>query len=250
MPNYLNAIAANQFWTAPESDIFPLPVVAIALGIGRNKMCKIPVKRIMVERRAFYRKSDILNWALAEQARGKDSLLLKLRAENSSIGRAERNRSKFYDYYFSKSNRSHYRPNSVKGETKKDTYYRLRKEWRNSGGIYSQLENCNDNEELKILTSVAWGYRREFIRLREGLPDGIELKRWWFIIDFDKLMEARKNSKKQMVQSQIDYYQNQLDTNDFSNFYNFYDPNFEENEHKLDINKLIAELRTELEELG
>ena len=88
---------ANQFWTAPESDIFPLPVVAVALGIGRNQMCQIPVARIMIENRAYYRKSDILNWAIAEQVNGKDNLLLKIRAENSSIGRYERARSKAID---------------------------------------------------------------------------------------------------------------------------------------------------------
>lgn len=42
MPNHLDAIDANQVWTAPESDIFPLPVVAIALDVGCNKMCQIP----------------------------------------------------------------------------------------------------------------------------------------------------------------------------------------------------------------
>lgn len=250
MPTYLDAIDANKFWTASDEEIFPLPIVAIALGIGRNKMCKIPVNRVMVLNRACYKKSDILDWCENESIKGIDSLLLKLRSQKSSIGKAENYRSKFWDDHFSKPYESLYRPSSLNGETKKDTYHRLRKEWGNNGGIYSQLVNCNDTEELKILISVAWWYRREFIRLREGLPHGTELKSWWFIEDFDKLIEAKKSFTKQMIQRDIDYYQNQLDTNNFSSFYAYHDPDFKESEHKLDINKLIAELRTELEELG
>ena len=54
---------SGKFWDAPETDLFELPVVAYALGIGRNRMCNIPVKRQKIDMRWHYRKSDILDWA-------------------------------------------------------------------------------------------------------------------------------------------------------------------------------------------
>lgn len=211
MPNCLDVIEANQFWTDPESDIFPLRIVAIALGIGLNKMCQIPVIPIMIDKRKCYRKSDILNWAIAEQVKGKESLLLKLRAENSSIGRAEKTKSKVYDYYLSKSDGSHYRPSSLKGETKQDKFHRLIAEWRD---IYNLLENCNDNEELKNLIKLAWEYREQLIKLRMGLHYGLVLNNnWWFEKDFDKLLEARLVARRYSLQIGIEIAQELLDSN-------------------------------------
>lgn len=251
MPSYLDVIEANKFQTAPESDIFPLPIVAIALGIGRNKMCQIPVIPIMIDKRKCYRKSDILNWAIAEQVKGKDNLLLKLIDENSSIGRAERNRSKFWDYYLSNSNDSHYRPSSVKGETKEDKFYRLRKEWcGNRSSVLSELLNCSDNEKLKELMILAWNYREQFIKFRMGLPYGIKLGCWWFEKDFENALEARKSENRKLLQTDIDYHQEKLDTNDFSDYATFGDINFDVSQHKLELKQLIEELRAELKELG
>lgn len=250
MPNYLDVIEANKFWTAPESDIFLLPIVAIALGIGRNKMGKIPAARIMIEKRAYYRKSDILNWAIAEQVKGSDNLLLKLRKENSLISKIEKNRSKFYDYYLSKPYKSLYRPSSINGETKKDIFYRLRKEWLNNGGFLSKLNNCNNIEELKVLIEIAVSYREQFIKLRMGLPRGIELNRWWFIKDFDALLNAKLIEQRQEILDQINYNQTILDHENFIDCFDFNDVDFDISKKKLEISKLIVELRSELKELG
>lgn len=54
---------AGNFWAAPEADIFPLPAVAAALGVGRNRMCDIPVKRLKISGQWCYQKSAILDWA-------------------------------------------------------------------------------------------------------------------------------------------------------------------------------------------
>lgn len=89
MPDWVTAIEANQFWASPESDLFPLPVVAFALGIGRNNMHRVPVDRILVKGRAFYRKSDILDWAETEDGQ---TLWRELRDRNTSIGRAAKKR--------------------------------------------------------------------------------------------------------------------------------------------------------------
>ena len=251
MPTYQNVIDSNKFWTAPESDIFPLPIVAIALGIGRNKMCQIPVNAIIINKRKCYRKIDIFDWFEVEKKKGKNSLLMKLRDENSSLGRAERNRSKFWDYYLFKSDDSHYRPSSTKGETKEDKFYRLRKEWcGNRNSVLNELLNCNDNEKLKKLMILAWNYREQFIKFRMGLPRGIKLSSWWFEKDFDKALEARKSKNKKLLQSDIDYHQKKLDTNNFSDYLAFGDINFDVNQHNLEIKQLIEELRAELKELG
>lgn len=190
MPNYLDAIAANQFWTAPESDIFPLPVVAIVLGIGRNKMCKIPVKRIMVERRAFYRKSDIVEWAIAEQAKGGDNLLLKLRAENSSIGRYERARSKAYDQM------PHYGGSGIDERTNKNAFakrlYEELQELDRSLTCSSMLtKGMEDKRNLAVnnykqLASLK-GYKRWASEFESS---------WWLIDDFRERQKARTKKEK------------------------------------------------------
>lgn len=97
MPKILTVIDANRFWSAPEDEIFPLPVVAVALGVGRNRMHLIPVASIKIEKRKCYRKSDILDWALSDAGK---SLLQELRSKNSSIGRAIKARSAAMDRYY------------------------------------------------------------------------------------------------------------------------------------------------------
>lgn len=248
MPNYFDAIDANQFWTAPESDIFPLPVVAIALGIGRNKMSQIPVARIMIDKRAYYRKSDILEWFEVEQKKGKNSLLLQLRAQNSSIGRAEKSKSQFYDYYFSKSNGSHCRPSSLKGETKQDKFHRLTAEWRD---ISNQLKNCNGNEELKKLVKLAWEYREQFIKLRMGLHYGLVLNNnWWFEKDFDKLLEARLVARRESLQREIDFQQEFLESKEFIRYASLESNEIGAREYERKLKLEIEQLKAELKELG
>lgn len=99
MPDYFTRVDATKFFdaTTNESDIFPLPVVAAALGVGRNMMCKIPVQSILIKGRKYYRKGAILDWA--ETAPGMN-LLLELRAKSTSIGRTEKNRSRAYQYHY------------------------------------------------------------------------------------------------------------------------------------------------------
>lgn len=103
MPDYLTCVDAAKFFdtTTNESDIFSLPVVAAALGIGRNMMCRIPVYPIKIKGRKYYRKSAILDWAETDLGM---NLLLELRAKNTSIGRAGRNRSAAYEHYYTGGN--------------------------------------------------------------------------------------------------------------------------------------------------
>ncbi|MES2662742.1 MAG: hypothetical protein V4629_05500 [Pseudomonadota bacterium] len=217
MPNYLDVIDSNKFWEdTPDSDLFSLTVLAAALGVGRNKMSKLPVKRYMFDKRVYYKKGDVLDWASSEQ--GKD-LLLSLRAENSSIGRAEKSRSKYYDYQLSKDYKSHYNPRNGKKETNKDLYHRLKKEWGGDhhssrrDGIIHQLINCNDNTELEKLIPLAHSYREKFISLRMGLPSGTGLNNWWFAGDFDAILKARLICKRDNLKRDINY--NQKDLNDW-----------------------------------
>jgi hypothetical protein len=103
MPDYITVVDATKFFdaTANESDIFPLPVVAVALGVGRNMMCQIPVIPIVIKGRKYYRKGAILDWAETDLG---INLLLELRAKNTSIGRARRSRSAAYDHYYTGDN--------------------------------------------------------------------------------------------------------------------------------------------------
>jgi hypothetical protein len=190
MPTHQNAIDSNKFWTAPESDIFPLPVVAIALGIGRNKMCQIPVARIMIAKRACYRKSDILNWALAEQAKGGDNLLLKLRAENSSIGRYERAWSRAYDqspYY------------GVSGaDERKDKHAlakRLHKELQELDRVLTYTSMLTNGIEDKRGLAVSNYKQLANLRGYERWASEFE-SCWWLIDDFRERQKARIKKDK------------------------------------------------------
>lgn len=248
MPSYLDVIEANNFQTAPESDIFPLPIVAIALGIGRNKMNQIPVARIMINKRAFYKKCAILDWALSSEGK---VLLSKLKEQKSSISKAEKMRSLFYDYYYSKSYESHYRPSNGKRETKKDKYTRLCHEWgtcwsrRRSESISRQLLGCYDDEDLKRLIAIAWSIREQFVKLRMGFPRGMELGNWWFAEDFESVLNARKESDRAEVRSQIKLKQESLDSAELLQLAKANGWDFEGfvKERKIEIDLLKAKLK-------
>lgn len=59
MPDGYTINDAASFWGAPEEKIFPLPVVAEALGISRNDIGKLPIRRLTIDKRGAYRKSDV-----------------------------------------------------------------------------------------------------------------------------------------------------------------------------------------------
>ena len=168
------SIGVDKFWIAHDDDMFPLPIIAYALGIGRNKMCKLPVAFVMIEKRKFYRKGAIVDWALSEE--GKKTLTL-LRSENTSIGRVIKTRTKLYDRYYQNAPNSYYKPSNGINETKQDKHERLCHEWND---IRRELRNCNEDEDLERLIEVAWTIREQFVNLRMGLPHGIEIRNWWF----------------------------------------------------------------------
>ena len=53
---FIDQIEAGKFWQADEAAIFALPLVALALGVGRNKMCRVPVTRIMIDSRLLQKR--------------------------------------------------------------------------------------------------------------------------------------------------------------------------------------------------
>ena len=91
---FIDQVEAGKFWKADDADIFPLPLVAIALGVGRNKMHRVPVARIMIDGRACYKKGDILDWALSDDGK---ATLIQLRSEKTKIGKEIKARTKTYD---------------------------------------------------------------------------------------------------------------------------------------------------------
>ena len=52
---YEISIGVDKFWGAHDDNMFPLPIVAFALGIGRNKMCKLAVAFVMCARIGRFR---------------------------------------------------------------------------------------------------------------------------------------------------------------------------------------------------
>lgn len=188
-----DVLDANRFWDAQETDTFPLPLVAIVLGVGRNRMSKIPVQRFMVDKRAYYKKCEILDWALSTDGK---KLLNELKDKNSKIKKITQARAKAYEQIATR-HVSHYRPKGKK-ETRKERFKRLCSEWgtdlsgHSMTGIERQLHTCNDDEKLNELISIAWTIREQFVSLRMGLPRGMSLHNWWFEKDFDLVLKARR----------------------------------------------------------
>lgn len=68
-----------RYWDAPDSDFFTVKGISLVLEINRNAVKQIPVQRIMIDKRGYYRKGDIRAWMESDLKRP-DSLLLTLRA--------------------------------------------------------------------------------------------------------------------------------------------------------------------------
>jgi hypothetical protein len=202
---------ASMFWDAQETDLFSLPQIAITLSIGRNRMCEIPVKRFMVDKRAYYKKSDILDWALSTDG---EKLLNELRDKNSKIKKLTQARTRAYEQLATR-HVSHYRAKGKK-ETRKERYKRLCSEWGTylsghaSTGIERQILTCNNNEKLKELVAIAWSLREQFVSLKMGLPRGMNLNNWWFEKDFDLVLMAKKKALIEDIKNQIKWKKEEL----------------------------------------
>lgn len=70
-------LEALRFWDALDSDLFTVKGISLVLGINRNAVIQIPVQRIMIDKRGYYRKGDIQAWVELD-GKAPDSLLLKL----------------------------------------------------------------------------------------------------------------------------------------------------------------------------
>lgn len=72
-------VEARTYWDAPDTDLFTVKGIALVLGINRNAVKQIPVQRILIDKRGYYRKGDIRAWMDADLQQP-DSLLRKLQA--------------------------------------------------------------------------------------------------------------------------------------------------------------------------
>ena len=219
------SIGVDKFWGAHYDDMFPLPMVAFALGIGRNKMCKLPVAFVMIEKRKCYRKGAILDWALSNEGK---KTLTQLRSENTSIGRVIKTRIKLYDRYYQNAPNSYYKPNNGINETKQDKHERLCLEWKD---IQRGLNTCYDDEGLKTLIEVAWTIREQFVKLRRGLPYGMQIRNWWFAESFTK-------AKCERIRQQIDWLKFELQRRSTKG------------DRAMSIKQEIAQLKAELNEIN
>lgn len=70
---------ARTYWDAPDTDLFTVKGISLVLGINRNAVKQIPVQRILIEKRGYYRKGDVLAW-IEVDLQQEDSLLRKLQA--------------------------------------------------------------------------------------------------------------------------------------------------------------------------
>lgn len=87
---------ALRWADAPASDLFTVKCISLVLGIRLQKVTEIPVQRIMINKRGYYRKGDVQAW-MAEDAKQPESLLAKLGAEHAkTIARMKKQPSRKY----------------------------------------------------------------------------------------------------------------------------------------------------------
>jgi hypothetical protein len=85
-----------SFWQAEPQVLFTVTGIALALGINRNAVVQIPVKRYLIDKRAYYRKGDIEAWLNTEIAMP-DGLLRQLQIKQESAEkRMRKHRSRIY----------------------------------------------------------------------------------------------------------------------------------------------------------
>jgi hypothetical protein len=82
-------LEARTFWDAPDADLFTVKGISLVLGINRNAVKQIPVPRIMIDKRGYYRKGDIRGW-MEVDLQQPDSLLRKLQAEQDKATERKR----------------------------------------------------------------------------------------------------------------------------------------------------------------
>lgn len=89
--------AHRLYWDAPDTDLFTVKGISMVLGIRLQMVKQIPVQRVMIDKRGYYRKGDIRAWMEEDIARP-DSLLKKLQAEHSkSVSRMRKQPSRIYN---------------------------------------------------------------------------------------------------------------------------------------------------------
>jgi hypothetical protein len=183
---------ALKFWDAPETKIFPLPVVAYALGVGRNMMNKIPVARLSIEGRLYYEKAKILDWALTEDGK---NLLHELRGKNTSVSRAAKNRSEDADVYYGKTG-----PDERGKNGRALQIRRLRKEL----GEYEIFFFLNLHEPLEpekhSRPIEAFNELRKLLRKD---PRRYENRPWW-LIENPLEQEAARKAQIEAMELQMD----------------------------------------------
>lgn len=196
MPDYLTVIDANKFWDAPETDILPLPLVAVALCVGRNRMHYVPVERIKIQGRAYYRKSDILDWALSDDGR---KLLNELRTMNSSIARYAKTKSAVFDYMrgFSGPDESRNKEAQIK---------RL---YRELEGYERELRRATwpESEQTAKVRELACEAFQRLSKFKRHKPRRFKYK-WWVIDDPEKRSNALKENYRNDLMEGIRYFQN------------------------------------------
>jgi hypothetical protein len=102
--SYANAgMQGQQGWAemrryadADSDTLFTVKCVSLVLGIRLQMVKQIPVRRIMIDKRGYYRKGEIVAWLAVDMA-STDSLIEKLRSEHAnSIKRMESEPSRRY----------------------------------------------------------------------------------------------------------------------------------------------------------
>ena len=89
-------IDALRFWSADAGDFFTVKGISLVLDINRNAVVKIPVRRYLIDKRAYYRKGDIENWIELDLS-SSESLLQQLQLQQRNAEkRLRKHKSRIY----------------------------------------------------------------------------------------------------------------------------------------------------------
>jgi hypothetical protein len=75
-------VEMRQYINAEDATLFTVKCISLVLGIRLQMVKQIPVTRIMIDKRGYYRKGDIGAW-LAKDMASPESLIEKLRDEHA-----------------------------------------------------------------------------------------------------------------------------------------------------------------------
>lgn len=181
---------AARFWSAdsPDDELFPLPVVAAALGVGRNSMCALPVTARLIDKRKYYRKGDVIRFLDSDESTHLMDLL-RTKHRDANEGAIERAKQEYYEARWIR---------SLQEEVAE----------LNEGLMFEEWPLGPDTEDLLHAYGKACRNLQEAGRKIPRPPEGA----WWVIEDPEQRDQAHRKAYQDSLREAIPRVKRDLET--------------------------------------